>query len=218
MISDTPMTLDTGEQKMLFALAKEQKVVLVERLTLVYLRAFVQLVWLTHGDLIGNVVAVKCAISQDDFEGGKSFNETVSQALCACIKLLGRDYLDVNTNAVRGSDGEFVYDMITVKYPRALATIEIGTTVDVENELVIIGSKGRITVPNDWWNTGYFEAKIEGQEFLKRYSFNFEGNGLRYLLQELTIMIRDKRTECTRLFYEESETLAELLKIIDQRG
>lgn len=218
VISDTPMTLDTGEQKELFALAKEQKVVLVERLTLVYLRAFVQLVWLTHGDLIGNVVAVKCAISQDDFEGGKSFNETVSQALCACIKLLGRDYLDVNTNAVRGSDGEFVYDMITVKYPKALATIEIGTTVDVENELVIIGSKGRITVPNDWWNTGYFEAKIEGQEFLKRYSFNFEGNGLRYLLQELTIMIRDKRTECTRLFYEESETLAELLKIIDQRG
>ena len=218
VISDTPMTLDTGEQKMLFALAKEQKVVLVERLTLVYLRAFVQLVWLTHGDLIGNVVAVKCAISQDDFEGGKSFNETVSQALCACIKLLGKDYLDVNTNAVRGIDGEFVYDMITVKYPKALATIEIGTTVDVENELVIIGSKGRITVPNDWWNTGYFEAKIEGQEFLKRYSFNFEGNGLRYLLQELTIMIRDKRTECTRLFYEESETLAELLKIIDQRG
>lgn len=218
VISDTPMTLDTGEQKALFALAREQKVVLVERLTLVYLRAFVQLVWLTHGALVGEVVAVKCAISQDDFEGGKSFNETVSQALCACIKLLGKDYLDVNTNAVRGSDGDFVYDMITVKYPKALATIEIGTTVDVENELVIIGSKGRITVPNDWWNTGYFEAKIEGQEFLKRYSFNFEGNGLRYLLQELTIMIRDRRTECTRLFYQESETLAGLLKIIDQRG
>ena len=83
---------------------------------------------------------------------------------------------------------------------------------------VIIGTRGRITVPNDWWNTGYFEAKVEGQEFLKRYSFNFEGNGLRYLLQELMIMIRDRRTECTRFFYEESETLAELLKIIDQRG
>ncbi len=218
VISDTPMTLDTGEQKALFALAREKEVVLVEKLTLVYLRAFVQLVWLTHGALVGEIIAVKCAISQDDFEGGKSFNETVSQALCACIKLLGKDYLDVNTNAVRGRNGDFVYDMITVKYPKALATIEIGTTVDVENELVIIGSKGRITVPNDWWNTGYFEAKIEGQEFLKRYSFNFEGNGLRYLLQELTIMIRDRRTECTRLFYQESETLAGLLKIIDQRG
>ena len=110
VISDTPMTLDTGELKALFALAKEKRVVLVERFTLVYLRAFIQLVWLTHGALVGDVVAVKCAISQDDFEGGKSFNETVSQALCACIKLLGKDYLDVNTNAVRGSDGEFVYD------------------------------------------------------------------------------------------------------------
>ena len=218
VISDTPMTLAPGEMEELFALAKEHRVVLVERLTLVYLRAFTQLVWLTHGALVGDVIAVKCAVSQDDFEGGKTFNETVSQALCACIKLLGSNYLDVNTNAVKGNNGEFIYDMITVRYPKALATIEIGTTVDVENELAIIGSRGRITVPNDWWNTGYFEAKVEGQEFLKRYSFNFEGNGLRYLLQELMIMIRDRRTECTRFFYEESETLAELLKIIDQRG
>ena len=174
--------------------------------------------WLTHGPLVGDVVAVKCAISQDDFEGGKNFSETVSQALCACIKLLGKDYLEVKSNAVKSSDGCFIYDMITMKYLRALATIEIGTTVDVENELAIIGTRGRITVPGDWWNTGYFEAKIEGQEFLKRYSFNFEGNGLRYLLQELVIMIRDRRTECTRFFYEESETLAELLIIINQRG
>ena len=212
------MALEPEEIRELFALAKAHQVVLVEKLTMVYLRAFTQLVWLTHGALVGDVVAVKCAISQDDFEGGKNFSETVSQALCACIKLLGKDYLDVKTNAVKSSDGSFIYDTITMKYLRALATIEIGTTVDVENELVIIGTRGRITVPGDWWNTGYFEAKIEGQEFLKRYSFNFEGNGLRYLLQELVIMIRDRRTECTRIFYEESETLAELLKIINQRG
>ena len=91
VISDTPMTLAPGEMEELFALAKEHRVVLVERLTLVYLRAFTQLVWLTHGALVGDVIAVKCAVSQDDFEGGKTFNETVSQALCACIKLLGKE-------------------------------------------------------------------------------------------------------------------------------
>ena len=112
--------------------------------------------------------------------------------------------------------GKFVYDMITMKYKNALATIEIGTTVDVEDELVIIGSNGRVTIPNDWWNTGYFEANISGKEFLKRYSFNFEGNGFRYLLQELMIMIRDKRTECTRMFYEESVRLLEILEDINQ--
>ena len=64
----------------------------------------------------------------------------------------------------------------------------------------------------------YAEAKIDDSKGLKRYCFNFEGNGLRYLLQELLIMISDERTECTRLFNEESETLADILEIINQRG
>ena len=218
VISDTPMALSPDRLQRLFDKAKEHNVVLVERLTLVFLRAFNQLVWLIHSNLVGNVVSVKCAISQDDFEGGKSFNETVSHAICAIIKLLGKDCLGVNTNAVKDAQGNFVYDVITMKYKDALATIEIGTTVDVEDELVIIGTQGRVTIPNDWWNTGYFEANISGKEFLKRYSFNFEGNGMRYLLQELMIMIRDRRTECTRLFYDESVKLAEVLKTINEKG
>ena len=32
------------------------------------------------------------------------------------------------------------------------------------------------------------------------------------------IMISDKRTECTRLFTEESQALVDILRIIDQRG
>ena len=215
VISDAPVTLSSERLRELFEKAKQNHVVLIERLTLVYLRAFNQLVWLVHSNLVGNLVSVKCSISQDDYEGGKSFNETVSCALCAVLKLLGKDCLDVNTNAVTDTEGRFVYDMITMKYKNALATIEIGTTVDVEDELVIIGSNGRVTIPNDWWNTGYFEANISGKEFLKRYSFNFEGNGFRYLLQELMIMISDKRTECTRLFYEESVRLLEILESIN---
>ena len=65
-------------------------------------------------------------------------------AICAVIKLLGKNCLEVNTNAVTDRNGDFVYDMITMKYKTALATIEIGTTVDVEDELVIIGSNGRV--------------------------------------------------------------------------
>ena len=107
--------------------------------------------------------------------------------------------------------------MITMRYPDALATIEIGTTVDEEDEFEVIGTKGRVTIPNDWWNTGYYEANISGKEFLKRYSFIFEGNGFSYLLQELMIMIRDKRTECTRLFYDESVRIIEILETINRK-
>ena len=218
VISDVPAALSPEKLRYFFRKAAEHKVVLIERLTLVYLRAFTQLVWLVHSNLVGDLVSVKCAISQDDFEGGKPFNETVCNAICAVIKILGKNCLEVNTNAVTDRQGKFVYDMITIKYENALATIEIGTTVDVEDEMVIIGSNGRVTIPNDWWNTGYFEANISGREFLKRYSFNFDGNGFRYLLQELMIMIRDKRTECTRLFYDESVKLLEVLETINQKG
>ena len=217
VISDSPLTLSSEKLRYLFEVARENNVVLIERMTLVYLRAFNQLVWLVHSNLVGDLVSVKCAISQDDFEGGRTFNETVCTAICAVLKLLGKKCQDINTNAVRNQEGRFVYDMISMKYAGALATIEIGTTVDIENELVIIGSNGRVTIPNDWWNTGYFEANISGKEFLKRYSFNFEGNGFRYLLQELMIMIRDKRTECTRLFYDESVRIIEILETINRK-
>lgn len=218
VISDSPVSQNPEVLRKLFHMAVQHNVVLVEKIMLVYLRAFNQLVWLTHGDLVGDIVSVKCSMSQDDFDGGKTFNETVSHAICAVIKLLGSGCKEVTSNAVSDRNGNYVYDVITMKYPHALATIEIGSSVNVENELVILGTKGRVNVPNDWWNTGYFEAKIKGNSFLKRFSFNFEGNGFRYLLQELVIMIGDERTECTRLFYKESEALAEILQIINQRG
>ena len=60
-------------------------------------------------------------MSQDHFEGGRNFDETVVQALCAVIKILGRDYLEVNTNVVKDKKGNCIYDMITMKYPDALA-------------------------------------------------------------------------------------------------
>ncbi len=218
VISDSPITLEPEILSHLFKKAQEHKVVLVEKITFVYLRAFNQLVWLTNGDMIGKVISAKCSISQDVFGGGKSFNETVFHALCAVMKLLGKKCLEVTSNAVKDGSGHFVYDMITLKYPNALGTIEIASTLDIENSLVVTGTRGRINIPNDWWNTGYFEAKVQGNEFLKRYSFNFEGNGLRYLLQELLIIISDRRTECTRLFYEESEALVKILQTLNQKG
>lgn len=141
------MTDNKGKLKDLFALAAARHVLLVEKINLVYLRAFNQLVWQTHSALVGDIVCVKCSISQDHFEGGRSFSETAVLPLCAIIKILGRNYQEVNSNVVKDRSGNCIYDMITMKYQDALATIEIGTTVDVEDEFVVIGTKGRVTIP-----------------------------------------------------------------------
>ena len=141
VISDAPMTNNKEKLKDLFALAAARHVLLVEKINLVYLRAFNQLVWQTHSALVGDIVCVKCSISQDHFEGGRSFSETAVLPLCAIIKILGRNYQEVNSNVVKDRSGNCIYDMITMKYQDALATIEIGTTVDVEDEFVVIGTQ-----------------------------------------------------------------------------
>ena len=48
VISDSPLTLSSEKLRYLFEVARENNVVLIERMTLVYLRAFNQLVWLVH--------------------------------------------------------------------------------------------------------------------------------------------------------------------------
>lgn len=65
---------------------------------------------------------------------------------------------------------------------------------------------------------GYFEAMVNGSPTLKRYSFNFEGSGLRYLLQEMMIMIHDHRTECSRIFNRESSKIVELIEELQQKA
>ena len=69
VISDAPMTQSREKLKELFALAEAHNVVLVEKITLVYLRAFNQLVWQTHSALVGDIVCVKCSMSQDHLKG-----------------------------------------------------------------------------------------------------------------------------------------------------
>ena len=78
----------------------------------------------------------------------------------------------------------------------------------------IIGENGSISIPDYWWNTGYFETKLKDSPTPKRYSFNFDGNGFRYLLQELMIMKKDHRYECTRIFNEESLKILDMINLV----
>ena len=212
VICDAPITIDPDELSSLFSLARDKNIMLFERIPLVYLRAFNQLVWQTHGGLIGNILAVKASVSQEFFHENGNLTETIFYSLCSVIKILGTKWLDVQLHEVGDQKEECSYLVITIRYPQSYAMIEITKGLDVEDNLQVIGSNGRITIPADWWNTGYFEARLHGTDPLKRFCFNFEGNGLRYLLQEMMIMISDHRTDNARLFPEESITLAHMIR------
>jgi hypothetical protein len=52
----------------------------------------------------------------------------------------------------------------------------------VEGELIITGTKGYLYVPAPWWRTEYFEVRSEDLRNVKKYFYNYEGEGLRYMI------------------------------------
>lgn len=215
VICDAPVTHDPEQLEKLFEVAKRKKVFLIEKIPMVYLRAFNQLVWLLHGGLIGDIVSVQCSISGKGWNSTKSLYDLLMYPICATLKLLGLKYIRVTNNQVK--EGESIlYDVITLNYENTLAVLEASADIQIRNFMTIVGRKGHVILEGKWWNTGYFEAKLQEQEEVKHYSFNFEGNGIRYLLHEMLIMINDSRLECTRLFHDESIEMLKIMKQIDR--
>lgn len=214
VICNAPITRDVGKLRELFKLAIKNKTVICEDIITVYLRAFTQLVWMVNSKLIGKVISVKCSISSEQLGKDMEFQDVLIYPFCAIIKLLGKDYKDISCKVVNDSQGNAMYHMIHVNYDNATAVIEVGDRIKVDDNMEIIGDKGKIIIPDDWWNTGYFETKLIDSTTPKRYSFNFDGNGFRYLLQELMIMKLDHRYECTRIFNEESLKIVEMINAV----
>lgn len=214
VICNAPITKDINKLAELFKLAKKNKSVICEDVITVYLRAFTQLVWLINSNLIGKVISVKCSVSNETFGEKTSLSDVLMYPFCAIIKLLGKNYTGINNSVIKDSEGKALYHSININYENALAVVEVGDKVKLANTMEIIGENGNIFIPENWWNTGYFETKLKDNPTPKRYSFNFEGNGFRYLIQELMIMKKDHRYECTRIFNEESLKILEMINAV----
>lgn len=235
VICASPLVGSAEKCEELFELAKKKNTVLMEDMTTVYLRAFTQLLWMAQGDVVGNTLAVKCAVSCENAEAKYGSSEWIALCITMIIKILGPDYESLNVNYIstEGDEGGVAtegitdgntdvasaarYEKLTFGYENALGTVEVTKGIEITNHLTIVGDRATITVRDDWWNTGYFEVKNKDSKFPRKCSFNFEGNGFRYVLQEMLIMLRDGRTECTRLFPEESVRVAEIMEEVKDK-
>ena len=77
---------------------------------------------------------------------------------------------------------ELEYTVAKVDFNGNWATIKVANSVKSEGELVISGSKGYAYVPAPWWKTDYFEIRYENLEDTKKYFYQLDGEGIRYML------------------------------------
>jgi choline-phosphate cytidylyltransferase len=220
VLCEKPMTLTKAQTAELFALAKAREVVLLEAVKTAFSPGFQRMVAVARMGFIGRIRSVdatftKLVAAGRELEGpdGGAISELATYPLLAAVKLLGTDYTDVRTFALK-PEGAAVetFARIDLTYPHGIASARSGVGVKAEGELVVAGEQGYVYVPAPWWLTEYFETRFEDSRHNKRYYYKFDGDGLRYELAEFAGMIRGGVLESFKLRPEESIAMAEIIE------
>lgn len=220
VLCEIPFVLKGSEAHELYDLAEERELVLLEASKTAHCPGFMHLVTLVKSGVIGDVVDVKASLSKmvspptrelDAAQAGGCITEHGPLTLMALIKLLGRDITNVHFHS-RMQNGVDVFTKGIINFPHATASITLGIGVKTEGNLVISGTKGYVYVPAPWWLTDYFEVRYEDQTKNKKYFYSYDGEGLRYEIQEFISMIVSHRLSSYRLRRRESIAIAEVIE------
>jgi len=220
VLCEIPFVLSGVQAKELYDYAESHDLVLLEASKTAYCPAFCHITTLVKSGVIGDVVDVKASLSKmvsaptrelDASNAGGAMNEHAPLTLMAIIKLLGKDYKNVQFYS-KVENGVDVYTKADIIYPHATSSITLGIGVKTEGNLVISGTKGYIYVPAPWWLTSFFEVRYEDQSKNKKYFYSYDGEGLRYEIQEFISMIVNHRRSCYKLRRRESIAIAEIIE------
>ena len=220
VLCEIPLVLSKAEAIELYDLAEERSLVLVEASKTAFCPAFGHLVTLVKSGIIGDVVDVKASLSKqvlpptrelDSTQAGGAMNEHAPLCLMAIVKLLGINWCDVSFHTKKENEVD-IYTQGVINYPHATSSFTLGIGVKTEGNLVVSGTKGYIYVPAPWWLTDYFEVRYEDQTRNKKYFYSYDGEGLRYEIQEFLSMIVNNRRNCYKLCRRECEAIAEIIE------
>lgn len=226
VLCETPMVLRREEAKTLYILAEAHHVFLMEANKTAHCPAFNHLMVMIKSGVIGEIVDVEASLSKllpnrdlrefDPKQAGGSMYELGSYPLLPIVKLLGTQYENLNIYS-RFENGVDIYTKGVMRFPRAVCSFKLGLGVKTEGNLVISGTKGYAYVPAPWWKTDYFELRYEDQNENKKFFYKWEGDGLRYEIQEFIRCIYNNRFSTSRLRHQESIAMASVMEQFTER-
>lgn len=220
VLCEIPFMLSKKHACELYTLAEDKGLVLLEASKTAFCPAFGHIVTLVKSGIIGDVVDVKASLSKmvtsptrelDPNQAGGAMSEYAPLTLMAIIKLLGKDWSDVNYHS-KFDNGVDIYTKGVINYPHATSSFTLGIGVKTEGNLVVSGTKGYVYVPAPWWLTDYFEVRYEDQTKNKSYFYSYDGDGLRYEIHEFLSMIINNRKSTYKLRRSESIAIADIIE------
>lgn len=194
VLCEEPIVLDLVQLQELEALAKEKNCILMSSLRTAYATAYMRLLLLIKSGMIGQVKMIEATctslknkqllIENKLEEKWNSICEWGPTAMLPVFQILGTQYLrkTICTNLLKENPKFDLFTKIDFVYPSAVASIQVGQGVKSEGSLIIAGTEGYIYVPAPWWKMDYFEVRFENMERNKRYFYQLDGEGIRFLL------------------------------------
>lgn len=226
VLCEIPLVLEAEQARELYALAEEQGTILMEAHKTAHCPAFNHLMVMIKSGAIGEVVDIEASLSRllpdrtrrefDATQAGGSMYESAVYPLLPIFKLLGTDYKNLNIYS-RMENGVDIYTKGVLRYPTAVCSFKLGLGVKTEGNLVISGTKGYAYVEAPWWKTDYFELRYEDQNQNKKYFYKWDGEGLRYEIQEWMSCILNHRFSSARLRRRESIAMAGVMQQFTER-
>ena len=226
VLCEIPLVLEQEQAKELYALAESQEVILMEANKTAHCPAFNHLMVMIKSGAIGEVVDIEASLSRllpdktrrefDATQAGGSMYESGVYPLLPIFKLLGTDYKNLNIYS-RMENGVDIYTKGVLRYPTAVCSFKLGLGVKTEGNLVISGTKGYAYVEAPWWKTDYFELRYEDQNQNKKFFYKWDGDGLRYEIQEWMSCILNRRFSSARLRRRESIAMAGVMQQFTER-
>lgn len=226
VLCETPLVLREDQAHELYQIAEEKGLVLLEANKTAYCPAFNHLITMIKSGLIGEVVDIEASESKvwgdptlrelDPNQAGGSFYELGSYPLLPIMKLMGTNYQNLNVYS-RMENGVDIYTKGVMRYEKAVCSFKVGLGVKTEGNLVISGTKGYAYVPAPWWKTDYFELRYEDQNKNKKFFYSWDGEGLRYEVQEFISCIYNHRLNSARLRRDESIAMARVMEQFAER-
>jgi choline-phosphate cytidylyltransferase len=221
VLSEKPIALEKARAEELFAVARENNVILFEGIKTAYCPGFTKLLGIACSGSIGSIRNVEaCFTKLEDPDGreltdlryGGSFVELGSYCMLPILKLLGDEYTDIRFDTIDAENGLDLFTKVSFKYPHSIATATCGLGVKSEGRLLISGTEGYIVAEAPWWKTSYFEVHRGNADEVEKYSERFLGDGLRYEISDFLSMINGSSKSEFKLTRSESVTMAEIME------
>lgn len=226
VLCEIPLVLNAVQAKELYELAEKNGVILMEAHKTAHCPAFNHLMVMIKSGAIGEVVDIEASLSRllpdksrrefDAAQAGGSMYESGVYPLLPIFRLLGTDYKNLNIYS-RMENGVDIYTKGVLRYPTAVCSFKLGLGVKTEGNLIISGTKGYAYVEAPWWKTDYFELRYEDQNQNKKFFYKWDGDGLRYEIQEWMSCIMNNRFSSARLRRHESIAMAGVMQQFTER-